>query len=61
MTRYGTRLNVLFAVVALLTALSQFSKAVQDNGFAIAVSLVATILFVVALAGAMRSRQQSGR
>jgi hypothetical protein len=49
MTRYGTRLNVLFAMVALLSGLSQFSKASEGNGFAIAVSLAAVTLFVLAL------------
>ena len=61
MSKYGTRLNVLWAVVALLIGVSQLSKAVEGNGFAIVVSLAAAILFVVALVGAVRSRQQSGK
>ena len=59
MTRYGTRLNVLFAVSALLCALSQLNKASEGNGFAIAVLLGAVTLFVVALVGAVRSRRLS--
>jgi hypothetical protein len=61
MTRYGTRLNVLWTVVALLTGLSQLSKAAEGNGFAIVVALAAAILFVVALTGAVRSSQESGK
>jgi uncharacterized membrane protein len=59
MTRYGTRLNALLAVVALLSALSQLSKASEGNGFAIALSLAATLLFVVALMGVLRSSRRS--
>jgi uncharacterized membrane protein len=59
MSKYGTRLNVLWAVVALLIGVSQLSKAVEGNGFAIVVSLAAAILFVVALMGAVRSSRQS--
>lgn len=59
MSKYGTRLNVLWAVVALLVGVSQLSKAVEGNGFAIVVSLAAAILFVVALMGAVRSSRQS--
>jgi uncharacterized membrane protein len=58
MSKYGTRLNVLWAVVALLIGVSQLSKAVEGNGFAIVVSLAAAILFVVALMGAVRSSRQ---
>jgi len=61
MAKYGTRLNVLWAVVALLAGLIQLSKAAKGNHFAIAVSLAAAILFVVALVGAVRSSQQSGK
>ena len=59
MSKYGTRLNVLWAVVALLSGVSQLSKAVEGNGFAIVVSLAAAILFVVALMGAVRSSRQN--
>ena len=59
MSKYGTRLNVLWAVVALLIGVSQLNRAVEGNGFAIVVSLAAAILFVVALMGAVRSSRQS--
>ena len=61
MSRYGTRLNVLWAVVFLLSGVSQLRRAAEGDGFAIVMSLAAAILFVVALVGAVRSRQQSGK
>jgi Na+(H+)/acetate symporter ActP len=60
MSKYGTRLNVLFAVVALLIGVAQLSKAAEGNAFAIVISLVAAIMFVVALMGAMNSSRQGG-
>jgi hypothetical protein len=59
MTRYGTRLNVLWVVCALLIILSQSKKASEGDGFAIALTLAAAIFGGVALIAAVRSSRQS--
>lgn len=58
MSKYGTRMNVLYAVVALLIGVAQVSKAAEGNAFAIVLSLVAAIMFVVAVMGALTSSRQ---
>ncbi len=59
MTKNGTRANVLFAVIGLLTMVSQLKKASEGSGFAIVLSVVAALLFVAATIGAVRSSRQS--
>jgi hypothetical protein len=60
LSKYGTRMNVLYAVVALLIGVSQLSEAAEGDALAIVLLLAAAIMFIVAVMGAVRSSRQGG-